>query len=256
MSNKTKTNKTDKISTNEKTLSKSKTKQNIQYIYTYVFNGGVLKQNHCVIGVSVEHPETTVFNELKKYYGNEIKGAYYKCSKTEEEIRSGIKYKISDCFLTDIICNKNFTETKKILLEVTGLKQCSGTINIYKDKNNNSDNDNDDDDNDEKNESDNENNDNDNDNDKQINKSKESKSKESKSKDSKSKESKSKELEKDSKKTKNSKNNKKIVQKESNSDSVSESDSESESDLKIQKIHKNNNKSIELSDDSDDEEEG
>ena len=108
----------------------SKSKTSIQHVYAYVFNGGVLKQNHCVVGVSLDHPETTVFNEYKVYYGD-IKGAYYKTTKSIEEIKTGIKFKLSKYYLTDILYNHNFTETKKIILDVTGLKQCSGTINIF-----------------------------------------------------------------------------------------------------------------------------
>ena len=121
----------------EKKTSKPKTNKSTaqtQYQYAYVFNGGVLKQNHCIVGVSSDHPETTVFNELKKYYGNDIKGAFYKCAKSSEDIKAGIKYKLSDTCLTEILYNKNFSETKKVLLDVTGLKQCSGTINVYKEK--------------------------------------------------------------------------------------------------------------------------
>jgi hypothetical protein len=102
-----------------------------QYVYAYVFNGGVLKQNHCIVGVSIEHPETTVFNELKKYYGNDIKGAFYRCSKTLDDVKAGITFKLSKFYLTDILYNNNFSETKKVLLEVTGLDRCSGTINVF-----------------------------------------------------------------------------------------------------------------------------
>lgn len=109
---------------------KSKTLNNI--VFAYVFNGGVLKQNHCVVGVSTEHPETTIFNELKEYYGNDIKGAFYKCTKTLEEVQAGIDFKLKDQKLSKILFNNNFTETKKILLDITGLKQCTGTINTYK----------------------------------------------------------------------------------------------------------------------------
>ena len=44
------------------------TKTPTHYVYAYVFNGGLLKTGNCVAGVSEEHPETTVFNELKRYY--------------------------------------------------------------------------------------------------------------------------------------------------------------------------------------------
>ena len=114
--------------------SDKKASKSTQWVYAYVFNGGVLKQNHCVVGVSTEHPETTVFNELKKYYGNDIKGAFYKCSKSAEDIKAGIKFKLSKECLTDILYNCGYTDAKKVLLEVTGLKQCSGTINVYKEK--------------------------------------------------------------------------------------------------------------------------
>jgi len=118
--------KSDKVS--------SKTKANksaTQYQYAYVFN---VKRNHCIVGVSSDHPETTVFNDLKHYYGNDIKGAYYKCSKSTEEIKAGIKFKLSKEYLTEILYNKSFSDTKKVLLEVTGLKHCTGTINVYKEK--------------------------------------------------------------------------------------------------------------------------
>ncbi len=108
------------------------TKTHTQYVYAYVFNGGVLKQNHCVVSVSTDHPETTIFNELKRYYGNDIKGAFYKCSKTLEEVQAGIDFKLKKHCLGEILFNHNFTETKKLLLEITGLKQCSGTINTFK----------------------------------------------------------------------------------------------------------------------------
>lgn len=108
------------------------TKAPTQYVYAYVFNGGVLKQNHCVVSVSTDHPETTIFNELKKYYGNDIKGAFYKCSKTVDEVQAGIDFKLKKYCLGEILFNHNFTETKKLLLEITGLKQCSGTINTFK----------------------------------------------------------------------------------------------------------------------------
>lgn len=108
------------------------TKTPTQYVYAYVFNGGVLKQNHCVVSVSTDHPETTVFNELKKYYGNDIKGAFYKCTKSLEEVQAGINFKMKKFSLGEILFNNNFSETKKILLDVTGLKQCTGTINVYK----------------------------------------------------------------------------------------------------------------------------
>jgi len=108
------------------------TKAPTQYVYAYVFNGGVLKQNHCVVSVSTDHPETTIFNDLKRYYGNDIKGAFYKCSKTVEEVQAGIDFKLKKYCLGEIIFNHNFTETKKLLLEITGLKQCSGTINTFK----------------------------------------------------------------------------------------------------------------------------
>ena len=58
------------------------TKTPTQYVYAYVFNGGKLKQNTCYISVSTDHPETTVFKELKKYGGKFIKGAFYRCSKS------------------------------------------------------------------------------------------------------------------------------------------------------------------------------
>ena len=107
------------------------TKTSTKYVYAYVFNGGVLKQNHCVVSVSEDHPETTVFNELKKYYGNDIKGAFYKCSKSLDDVQAGITFKLSKFALGEILYNNNFSETKKILLDVVGLKQCSGTINVY-----------------------------------------------------------------------------------------------------------------------------
>jgi len=113
------------------TKSTKATKTPTKYVYAYVFNGGVLKQNHCVVSVSEDHPETTVFNELKKYYGNDVKGAYYKCSKSLDDVQAGITFKLSKFALGEILYNNNFTETKKILLDVTGLKQCSGTINVY-----------------------------------------------------------------------------------------------------------------------------
>ena len=109
----------------------SKTKVSTQYVYAYVFNGGVLKQNHCIVSVSLEHPETNVFNELKKYYGNDIKGAFYRCSKSLEEVQAGITFKLKEYCLSEILFNNNFTATKKILLDITGLKHCSGTINVY-----------------------------------------------------------------------------------------------------------------------------
>lgn len=103
------------------------------YVYAYVFNGGLLKTGNCVVSVSEEHPETTAFNELKRYYGSDIKGAYYKCSKSLEDVQAGITFKLSKSALSgsEILFNNNFSETKKILLDITGLKQCSGTINIY-----------------------------------------------------------------------------------------------------------------------------
>ena len=111
--------------------SNKSTKAHNQYVYAYVFNGGVLKQNHCVVSVSNEHPETTVFNELKRYYGNDIKGAYYRCTKSLNEVQEGINFKLKNFSLGEILFNNNFTETKKILLDITGLKQCSGTINTF-----------------------------------------------------------------------------------------------------------------------------
>lgn len=48
-----KTDKSTKVKTNKSVST---------FVYAYVFNGGVLKQNHCIVGVSSEHPETTVFN--------------------------------------------------------------------------------------------------------------------------------------------------------------------------------------------------
>lgn len=113
------------------TKSTKATKTPTKYVYAYVFNGGVLKQNHCVVSVSEDHPETIVFNELKKYYGNDVKGAYYKCSKSLDDVQAGITFKLSKFALGEILYNNNFTETKKILLDVSGLKQCSGTINVY-----------------------------------------------------------------------------------------------------------------------------
>jgi len=121
------------MSKTTKTIKATKpTKAPTQYVYAYVFNGGVLKQNHCVVSVSSDHPETTIFNELKRYYGNDIKGAFYKCSKTLDEVQSGIDLKLKKYCLGEILFNHNFTETKKLLLEITGLKQCSGTINTFK----------------------------------------------------------------------------------------------------------------------------
>ena len=118
------------------TASKTKTakvaKTITQYQYAYVFNGGVLKQNHCIIGTSTEFPGTTIFANLSKYYGPDIKGAYYKCTKTEEEIQNGIKYKFNDKCITEMLFGCGFSDAKKTMLEITGLKQCSGTINVYK----------------------------------------------------------------------------------------------------------------------------
>jgi len=123
--------KTDKVTN----ASKAKTNKSVPtFVYAYVFNGGVLKQNHCIVGVSAEHPETTVFNELKNYYGNDLKGAFYKCSKSMESVKEGIKTNLADSRLTDMVFNKNFSDTKKELLNITGLKQCSGTINVYSKK--------------------------------------------------------------------------------------------------------------------------
>ena len=124
-------NKKPKVKMSKATKTTKATKTPTQYVYAYVFNGGVLKQNHCVVSVTTEHPETTVFNELKRYYGNDVKGAYYKCSKSLEDVQAGITFKLSKFALGEILYNNNFTETKKILLDVTGLKQCSGTINVY-----------------------------------------------------------------------------------------------------------------------------
>ena len=122
-----------KESTKVKT-SKSKTnKTSATYSYAYVFNGGVLKQNHNIVGASLDHPETTVWNEMKKYYGNDLKGAYYKSTKSVDDINAGIKFKLAKNQLNDMIYNEiSYSDTKKILLDVTGLKQCSGTINVYK----------------------------------------------------------------------------------------------------------------------------
>ena len=61
-----------------------------QHVYAYVFNGGALKQNHCIIGVSKDHPETEVFNNLTIYCGGDIKGKYYKCTKSLEEVQTFI----------------------------------------------------------------------------------------------------------------------------------------------------------------------
>ena len=122
MSGKTKADKT-KTKTN---------KSNVVQQYAYIFNGGVLKQNYCIIGVGTDHQETTVFNELVKYYGKDIKGAYYKCSKTPEEINAGIKFKMGDSSLSEILYNKSWSDAKKILFEVTGVK-CK-SINVYTEK--------------------------------------------------------------------------------------------------------------------------
>ena len=80
------------------------TKTHTQYVYASVFNGGVLKQNHCVVSVSIEHPETTVFNELKKYYGNDIKGAYYKCPKSLADVQAGINFKLNKYVRILLLC--------------------------------------------------------------------------------------------------------------------------------------------------------
>ena len=113
-------------------MSNKGTKKNVkntQYVYAYVFSGGVLKQNYCIVGVDEENPENAIFDELKKYYGNDIKGTYYKSTKSLDDIKAGISYKFADSCITELVYNKNMTDTKKILLDVSGLKKCSGTIN-------------------------------------------------------------------------------------------------------------------------------
>ena len=238
------------------------TKNTTQYVYAYVFFGGVLKQNHCVVGVSVEHPETTVFNELKKYYGNDVKGAFYKCSKSLEDIQAGITFKLSKFCLTEILFQNGFTETKKILLDITGLKQCTGTINVFHKKDEDEDDAKQEPEKDSKNEDDN----------KESVKVKSKKTEnvdETKSKDKKeeTKETKSKDKKEETKETKSSskkeetKSKDKKVETKSSSKNVEikkidvdDSDSDSDSDNEGVKP-KNNNTSIELSDESDESDE-
>lgn len=100
-------------------------------VYTYIFYGGALKAQHCVIGVSLEHPETTIFNNLTLYYGPELKGAYCKSGLVAEDIKDGIKFKLKNNQLTDILFNGGFTNNKKVLIEITDVKRWT-TINVYK----------------------------------------------------------------------------------------------------------------------------
>jgi hypothetical protein len=114
----------------------SKTKANKTTVkqvpmYGYVFNGGLLKQGYCTVGVSESHPETGIFVEMQKYYGSDLKGAYYKCTKSLEDVENSINFKFKEHLVNNQLYQLGFTDAKKLMQEVTGLERCTGTINVY-----------------------------------------------------------------------------------------------------------------------------
>jgi DNA polymerase III gamma/tau subunit len=92
----------------------------VPYVYTYVLYGGVLKTGYCVVGTSFEHPEKEI-DRFKTYYSNDLKGAYTKCTKSINTVKEEISDQLQEFSVagSETIFNKNVTEVKKIIRDVT-----------------------------------------------------------------------------------------------------------------------------------------
>jgi hypothetical protein len=101
-----------------------------ELVYAYTVYGGVLKSGISVIGVTPSHPES-VFENLKKVYGDDIKGRFVKCTKDFEEVETEITEKLEEFNMNDLIYKQSVADIVKVLKEVTGATKCA-TMGIYK----------------------------------------------------------------------------------------------------------------------------
>ena len=203
--------------------------------YVYCVYGGGLKVGLSYVTTGATHPETAL-EELKKFYGNEIKGYYCKTVDSLETISENLKKELKDkTNLSDYLFEAKVTDIKKIIKTVADSKTGStmGPIKVKETKDEDDDEDDDEEEDDKPEPSK-----------KAVKetKSKDEKTKETKVKDEKPKETKSKDekkvepvkkITKDVKETKKQDDKKKVTKEET----------------------KSNKTVIQLSDDSDDDEE-
>jgi hypothetical protein len=193
--------------------------------YVYGVYGGGLKVGLCYVTTGATHPETAL-EELKKFYGNEIKGYYCKTVDSLETISASLKKELMDkTNHSDYLFEVKVTDIKKIIKTVADSKTGS-TMGPIKVKETKEDDDESDEEEDEKPEP-------------AKKASKETKAKDEKPKETKAKDEKEKKVEPAKKVTKEVKETKKADDKK-----------------KVTKEEVKTNKTvIQLSDDSDDDEE-
>jgi len=213
--------------------------------YVYCVYGDGLKVQYSYIESSATHPETKL-DELKKYYGNGIKGFYCKTTESFESITEKLQKELEDkTSHSDYLYELKVTDAKKIIRSVTGAKTGS-TMGPPKVKSSDKkeDEEDEDDDDDEDDEDDDE---------KEEPEVKKKAVKESKTKDvkeaKKETESKKKETESKKKETESKKKETESKKKET------ESKKKEAKIVKEEKIVKSNKTVIEISDDSDEDEE-
>jgi len=118
--------------------------------YVYCVYGGCLKVGLSYVTTGATHPETAL-EELKKFYGNEIKGYYCKTVDSLETISANLKKELKDkTNLSDYLFEVKVTDIKKIIKTVADSKTGStmGPIKVKetKDEDNDSDDDEEEDD--------------------------------------------------------------------------------------------------------------
>jgi len=100
-------------------------------IYASCIYGGALKSGYSIIQASHEHPEI-IFEQLKKYYGCDIKGRFCKSTNSIETILEIIEKDLEDKkdAKSDILYKESVTDIIKVIKKATDAKKCT-TMGVY-----------------------------------------------------------------------------------------------------------------------------
>ena len=93
-------------------------------VYAFIFYGGIIKTGFALVCVSSTHPEVE-FSNYKKIYGKEISGSWVKCTLPIDTVRADIAAKLKDKEIADNLYKIGAAESKTIIKEATGAKQCA-----------------------------------------------------------------------------------------------------------------------------------
>lgn len=110
---------------------KTKTTKTVkaQKVYAGVTYGGGLKSGVCVVEVGTDLPDQR-FEDLKEFYGDDIKLRYVKCEKPLDSVQDAIFEDLESCKLSKMLFKQSVTEIVKILKKATDAKKCT-TLGVY-----------------------------------------------------------------------------------------------------------------------------